>query len=495
MRTTAGVGERVKNVICVTSLLLLGVVSAEGQERDARASSAPEARVLSVEEAVQLALAHNLNLQDTVDSVYSAQISQGLAASSFGLKLTPSFAGGFGSQAGQDRRYGLEASKLLSYGTTVTASAFSDFAGTDLGNLTASNLSFTVTQPLLRGFGTRATEFDLENAKRNQQSAERNLEVSRQRLAVEVVASYYNIVRQEGLIDVAAKSVERSQELLRASEARLKVGLASQLDVFRAELLLSQAEESLINREEALELALDTFKFNLGLDPQDEVFLEMVQPEYQPITLDLGAQTQMALRNRLEIREQRDRIGDSARAVSVSRQNLLPQLDLNLRYERLGFGSTFSESFDFDDDAIGVFLSTSYPLDQSSERASVAQTQLELASRRRSVQLLEYNVTREVRAACRNVDRIGKSIVLQEKNMDFAEKQLRLASLRYQRGLANNFDIIDAENNLISARSNYVSLVADYNVALIELKRVTGTLELHEEFGLGGSTPPARHHP
>ena len=312
---------------------------------------------------------------------------------------------------------------------------------------------------------------------------------------MEVVASYYNIVRQQGLIDVAEKSVECSNELLRASEARLKVGLASKLDVFRAELLLSQAEESLINREEALELAMDTFKFNLGLDPREVVFLEMVEPEYQPVILDLDTQTQLALNSRLEIREERDRTHDAVRAVSVSRQSLLPQLDLNVRYERLGLGTNLSESFNLNDDAIGVFLSTSYALDQSSERASVAQSQLVLAASRRSVQLLEYNVTREVRAACRNIARIGKSIVLQEKSIDFAEKQFRLASLRYQRGLANNFDIIDAENNLISARSNYISLTADYNVALIELKRVTGTLDLHEEFASGGSTPPARHHP
>ncbi|MGH9461013.1 MAG: TolC family protein [Vicinamibacteria bacterium] len=485
-------GRRAFGVIPVTLLMMAGLSPGEAQVRDSRESPA---RVLSVEEAVQLALAHNLSLQDTVDSVYGAQISQDLAESRFDIKLTPSFAGGFGSQVGDDRRYGFEASKLLPYGATVTANASSDLARNEFTSLTASNLSFTLTQPLLRGFGPKATQFDLENAKRTRQSSERNLEVAQQRLAVEVVASYYDIVRQEGLIDVAEGSVERSKELLRASEARLKVGLASQLDVFRAELLLSQAEESLINREEARELAMDTFKFNLGLDPQEEVYLEMVEPDYQPVTLDLDAQTQLALNNRLEIREERDRIHDSARSLSVSRQNLLPQLDLNVRYERLGFGTTFNESFDFDDDAFGIFLSTSYTLDQAPERASVAQSQLELSARRRSVQLLEYNVTREVRAACRNVERIGKSIGLQEKNIDFAEKQLRLASLRYQRGLANNFDIIDAENNLISARSSYVSLIADYNVALIELKRVTGALDLDETFAPGGPMPPARHHP
>ena len=104
-------------------------------------------------------------------------------------------------------------------------------------------------------------------------------------------------------------------------------------------------------------------------------------------------------------------------------------------------------------------------------------------------------MTREVRAAARNVERVGKSIVLQERNIEFAEKQLRLASLRYQRGLASNFDIIDAENNLISARSNYVSFISEYNVALIELKRVNGTLDLQKEFAPGRHAPPARHHP
>ena len=169
----------------------------------------------------------------------------------------------------------------------MIASAQSDFTRNTFGEVSGSHLTFTVTQALLRGFGRKATQFDLTNAKRNLQSSGRNLEITRQRLAVEVVASYYNIVRQQGLVEVAEKSAERSRELLRASEARLKVGLASKLDVFRAELQLSQAEVSLIRREEALELAMDTFKFNLGLNPQDEVYLEMVAPDYQPVVLDL----------------------------------------------------------------------------------------------------------------------------------------------------------------------------------------------------------------
>jgi outer membrane protein TolC len=321
------------------------------------------------------------------------------------------------------------------------------------------------------------------------------LELTRQRLAVDVVASYYNILRQKGLVEVAEGSLERSKELLRASEARLEVGLASKLDVFRAELQISQAEEGVINRQEALELAMDNFKFKLGLDPGEEVALEMVEPEYQPLALDIDELTRTALTKRIEVVEQRARIGDAQRTLSVSRQSLLPQLDLNVRYEQRGLGASFAESFDFQFSDVNVFLSTSYQLDHSAERASYALSQIDIEARRRNLKLVEYNVANEVRAAARNVERVAKSILLQERNIDFAEKQRRLANLRYQRGLASNFDIIDAENNVIQAHSNYVSLLADYFVSLIELKRVTGTLDLQEEFAPGRFLPPARHHP
>jgi outer membrane protein TolC len=352
-----------------------------------------------------------------------------------------------------------------------------------------------MTQPLLRGFGPKKTQYNLTNARRNLQSSDRNLELTRQRLAVDVVASYYNILRQQGLVEVAQGALERSKELLRASEARLEVGLASKLDVFRAELQISQAEEGVISRQEALELAMDNFKFKLGFDPGDEVALEMVEPEYQPLALDIDELTRTSLMNRIEVIEERARIEDSERSFSISRQNLLPKLDLNVRYEQRGLGASLGDSFDFQFSDVNVFLSTSYQLDQSAERASYAHAQIGLEARRRSLKQVEYNVANEVRAAARNVERVAKSILLQERNIDFAEKQRRLASLRYQRGLASNFDIIDAENNVIRAHSSYVSLLADYFVSLIELKRVTGTLDLEDEFAPGSFLPPARHHP
>mgnify|MGYP003693588819 CR=1 FL=1 len=58
-----------------------------------------------------------------------------------------------------------------------------------------------------------------------------------------------------------------------------------------------------------------------------------------------------------------------------------------------------------------------------------------------------------------------------------------LATLRYQRGLASNFDVVDAEGSLVLARSALVSLLTRYQVARIELMRVTGALDVDASSG------------
>ena len=86
-------------VIVLPALVLACVsLSLAGQPPPNPSSREPDARVLSLEEAVNMALADNLSLQTTIDTVSSSQISKGLAESRFDFKLTPSFAGGFGSE-------------------------------------------------------------------------------------------------------------------------------------------------------------------------------------------------------------------------------------------------------------------------------------------------------------------------------------------------------------------------------------------------------------
>jgi outer membrane protein TolC len=146
----------------------------------------------------------------------------------------------------------------------------------------------------------------------------------------------------------------------------------------------------------------------------------------------------------------------------------------------VGSGPGFGSAFRSGDPRFNVFLTTSYPNDRSPEATNRAVAEMDVAARRRTQQQRELDVQTEVRSAVRELDRIRKSIDLQRKAVEVAEQQRRLATLRYQRGLAPNFDVVDAEGSLVLARSALVNLLATYQVARVDLRRITGELDVEE---------------
>jgi outer membrane protein TolC len=331
--------------------------------------------------------------------------------------------------------------------------------------------------------GPNATFFDLTNARRAVQGQERSVALAQQRLAVEVAAAFYAVIAQRQLLEVARQSLDRTEALRKSSEARLEVGLASKLDVFRAELQAAQARESMVRSGAALEGALERFRGLLALPPADPV-----EPEAAPLP-DAAADFEpvevlvtRALENRLELAEARDQVGDARRAASLASQDLLPQLDLNVGVTQLGYGGSFGDAWAAGDRRVEVFLSASYPIQQTAQRASRAVARIEVGSRERAVRRQELDVEQQVRQALRDLDQIRQSVALQRQAVDVAVQQRRLAVLRYQRGLGSNFDVVDAESSLVTARSALVQLLTQYAVARLDLKRTTGTLDVEAEF-------------
>lgn len=442
----------------------------------------PGARTVTLEEAIAIALERNFGLLSSADGVLSARYRESAARSEFHPRLTPRY-----QRSDSSSTYALEGFERLPWsGGSLTASGtFQSLAAsgaTPAGK--SSDVLLRLTQPLLRGFGPNATYYGLRNSERSRQGEERSYELARQGLAIRVTSTFYQVVKQRSLLGVSRQSLKRSNGLREASEARMRVGLASKLDVFRAELQASQTEDSLVQSQAALETALEDFRLLLGLSPSDAL-----EPETRKLReeteLDLESTevlVQRASQTRLELIETRAQVKDAERTLALSRQNLLPQLDLGLSLAKSGFGPGFGDALDKADTRVNVFLSTSYPLQRSSDKADRAIAALALEARKRGLAQRQLEIEAEVRGAVRALERIQKSIELQKKSVAFSEQQLRLATLRYQRGLASNFDVVDAEGGLVSGRTALVGLLTDYQVAQVQLLRAVGTLDIATEF-------------
>ncbi len=476
-------------LMCLTSLLAAS--TGRGQEPElppplqeeelVPEGPAPGARTVSLAEAVRLALEGNFGLQDAADNVQVSRWGVNTAEALFHPRLTPRY-----ERSDDQSLFALEASQRLPWlGGSLTGTA--GFRSVDQAGPApagkSTDLRLAMSQPLLRGFGPNATYYDLRNARRQRERQERAFAVQRQTLAVAVARAYYAVVRQRALMGVSRQSLLRTKGLREASEARMQVGLASKLDVFRAELQASQTEDALVQAQASLDESKETFRALLGLPPGEPV--EPAASALGEAAIELVPLEELvatAVSHRPELQEARDQIDDARRTASLARQNLLPQLDLTVAVSRLGFGPNFGDSFDAADTQVNVFLSTSYPFERSADRANKAISELGVEAQRRALRQREQDVEAEVRSAVRNIERIRKSVELQRKSVEFAEQQLRLASLRYQRGLASNFDIVEAEGSLVTARSALVGLLTDFHVARVQLLRVLGTLDVATEF-------------
>lgn len=425
-----------------------------------------------------MGLREGFTIASARDALRAAEIGAFQARSRFLPKVTPSF---FNGQ--NEHGWSIGASQTLPWlGTEVRADRSTrTYEGVTTPAARITDTSVTISQPL-RSLGPNASLYDLRNARRAREAQERSLILTKQRYLVEIARAHYQTLAQRELLQVAKQSAERSVALRKASEARMEVGLSNKLDVYRAQLSEAQADQSMVSAETSLQNAIERFRFLLGRSPMDPIEPAAAEIK-EPASADLPAVETLvdtALVSRLDLAEVREQIDDARRTASLSRQNLLPDMSLSLRFtEQKGTG--FSGPFATTNRRWETFVQASMPLERAGDIARVQLSNLEVTSRERNYAQRKYEVESEVRSAHRDLIGLSRSIATQKGAVEIAGEQLRLANLRYQRGLASNFDVVDAEGSLLAARSSLVQLLAAYQVARLDLERVTGMMNVNLE--------------
>jgi len=425
-------------------------------------------------QAIKWALAQNLSLMNSRDQVTRATFNIRTAAAEFEVKITPkadaTFSGGSGGSS-TSRAVGLDITKKTGIGTQLGISGDTS----KVGGAHTTAVTLSLTQPLLRGLGRTVNEDSILDAKFNLLSNQRSFVEYQEDLVVSVARGFYEIIRQREMLALNEKSAQRTRQHLKAAQARERVGLASRIDVLRAEIQLRQAEDNLLAAQQAYGDAVDRFRILLGFGPQDDVQID-ADLSYEEFAIDTEKAILIAMSNRLDLATSRDQIAQSKRNLKVARNNTLPQLDLVFGYQQFGSGASFSDSSDLTQSTWTVGLATSTDIRRTAERAAYEQAKLDLRAAERNYQLYKDTVVREVKDAIRNLEKNRKRIAIQKADVDHAHQKLKLARMKFDRGLADNFDLIDAEEEIIRAETNYISSVTDYIISQFDVKRTIGTL-------------------
>jgi outer membrane protein len=492
--------------------------SAQGQA----ASTAPQVRRLTVEEAVRLALENNLGILVARYEPRVQDLSVAQAQAGWFPSLTSSFqtnsqdspnnsllAGAQGNKTSNDRflnstgfqkntkrggtySLGWDASRL------TTNNAFTTFSPQ-----LQSTVSFSATQPLLRDFSIDSLRQQLQVSVKNREISDVQL---RQTLATtlrSVRNAYWNLVYAAASLQVQQQSLDLAQESLRNTRARVEIGTTPPIDIVESEAEVSQREEAVILAEAQIASAEDTLR-TLVYDPAMPDFwtirIEAVdRPSFQAAQVDIDAAVRNALDRRTDVQQSRKTLEVTDINIRFFRNQALPSVVANFDYglsglggtqlvrglgpfgpgsgevtglAQRGFGSVLGDLFTNDFPNWTASLNISYPIGPTPADSSLARARLQYSQSQAQLRNQELQITTQVREQGRQVLTNQKRVDTTRTSRALAERRLEAEQRKLAAGTSTNFFVFQAQRDLAQARNNELRAILDFTQSVVDLETV-----------------------
>ncbi|MGE5445420.1 MAG: TolC family protein [Ignavibacteriales bacterium] len=364
----------------------------------------------------------------------------------------------------------------------------------------STSLSFSVGQNLLRNFGYGVNETPIIIAKTSSEISVKELERTISDTLLNVETAYWNLVGAKMNLEVTRAELEVSKDLQRRNEIQVEVGTLPSLAVTQAKSEVARDEVNVILAENSLKADEDNLKNILAIPLTQNIVLTD-----EPITViksfDENEAFKEALEKRPEMTEAKLNIENNETEKRFASNQRLPNLSIQgiVTLQGLGgsenpnriiFGGTpapipdqftsslnsFSQLFAADFpvwEVLGVF---SFPIFNRTARgnyiqasAAVDRSVITLKQTEESVELDVSNAFRLLESSTRGIDAAKTSVELAEEVLRDNQEKLKV-------GVGTTREVLDAQRDLVTARTEYILAIVSYNIALAQVEHAKGTI-------------------
>jgi outer membrane protein len=303
------------------------------------------------------------------------------------------------------------------------------------------------------------------------QGAQLNYQATLQSVLAVVAEAYFTHLHDLHRVGVLDSNIARAKSLLDLAQAQLHAGVATQIDVTRAEAELATDEQARLQQATAVYQSELQLKRLLDLDLGQPLKLDDFSVQQADATeFDAGTE-QHVFESRPDYLSGKSLLKQNQQDVLAAKFENLPTLSLVGDYGQANMRA-------FDGNAKEEWLAGvefNLPIfDGLKARADRRAALSRLRAQERSLRDLTTQVSSEVRLAIQDARSRFAQIALAQKSFQLADEQLRLASLRFKQGVADNQEVIDAQNGLAVAADGLNDAIYQYNLSRVELARAKG---------------------
>ncbi|MFO0911081.1 MAG: TolC family protein [Isosphaeraceae bacterium] len=406
--------------------------------------------------------------------------------------------------------------------TNVTPSAYT------------TNLQLSLTQPLLGSAplagGQAGPPVGLEANRAPIVIARLNADAAVWRFKAEVMAEvrsieqqYWSLAQQHVQLWSSEKAVELAEEILKREQSELEVGRGTVADVAEARQRLEQFQLDLVTKTSDVITTERQLRNLLGLPPADDRRIVPVSaPTEARLEPDWDASLAQMLTFQPDIVQQQLLVRSAELNLLITRNQLLPQLNLNALYQFNGLGSTIDQAEavmtgktilavdplvsvqqraaglnalpgkynDFQQWQIGFTLQM--PLGMRAPLANVRQAQYALLRQRAFLQQIVHQTTHSLARFFLEVDANYKQFKTASRFRAAAAERLEAQRAFYEEGRITIDRYLDAVSQYASAVALEAQYKTSYNISIVALEEAKGTLLAYDNIAVAEGPHPQK---
>jgi outer membrane protein TolC len=293
-------------------------------------------------------------------------------------------------------------------------------------------------------------------------------------LVVYTTANAYLLVISDGAtVETTRAQLKTAETLHERAVDQNQAGVVAAIDVLRARVELQTQQQRLIAAENQLAIDKLALARVIGL-PKGQAFHVADAVPYAPlsgISLEEALPRARATRPDYLAAQAQVRAAEQARQAAAA--EYYPSLGASASY-----GASGSPNFGSAHDTYSVGVAVSIPLFPGTRvKADKLQADASLQQRRAELADLDGRIDDEVRTAFLNLQSSSDQVAVAESNRDLAAQTLTQAQERSSAGVADNLEVVQAQESVAAANQSYIAALYAHNLAKVSLSLAMGEAE------------------
>jgi outer membrane protein len=378
-------------------------------------------------------------------------------------------------------------------------------------------LALSVSQPLLRNFGWNFATINVRIAESAQKSSQWNMAQTIQDFVLRIGTDYWNVVEAEENLQVAEYALRLNSDLVRQNRISLQVGTLAPIDLQEAQSAEATSAANVYTAQAAQRAARAALRQDVMMNPSDTFVPQEIEPVDKPNPARESSPNEenaleTAIQYRPSLEGMREAIRGALMQVKYAENQTLPQLNLGAQFglnavagttpcirnftgavgncaatpriprsgTKLPFGGIYGDAlnrlFGFSFYNYAAVLNFEYPLDNAAAKAVLGQTRVQYEALRMQYRAAISSAVVAVQTALANLEADQKRVQATREATYYAAQSLHDEEIRFRVGMATTHDLLQFQEQLISAQGNQVQAEVDLEDARLSLEHEEGTL-------------------